>query len=378
MTVWDSLVGQRRVAETLDRAVRGDAMTHAWLFTGPPGSGRSNAALAFAAALQCEQAGCGACEACRTTLAGSHPDVLVTATERSVLTVDLARELVLKAALKPVRGRWQVMIVEDADRLNDQANNALLKAIEEPVERTVWVLCAPNVDDVLPTVRSRSRTIRLATPSAADVAAFLVRQHDVPTALAAHAARASQGHIGRARALATDEETRRRRREVVTLPARLRSLGDCMGAAADIVELAKQDSDAASETYRDHGMHAIDAVYGDDRRARGSRSSRAAVKQLDDEVKARKRRAVNDTVDRVLMDLVSVYRDAIVLQQGAPVGLVNDDVRGELEEYARRTTPEDNLRRIDAIYEAREQMLEFNTPPLLALESMALSLMVRR
>jgi DNA polymerase III subunit delta' len=378
MSVWDSLVGQGRVAEALDRAARGDGMTHAWLFTGPPGSGRSNAALAFAAALQCERAGCATCEACRTTLAGSHPDVLVTATERSVLTVDLARELVLKAALKPVRGRWQVMIVEDADRLNDQANNALLKAIEEPVERTVWVLCAPSVDDVLPTIRSRSRTMRLATPAVDDVASFLVRRHDVAPALAAHAARASQGHIGRARALATDEEARRRRREVVTLPARLLSLGDCMGAAADIVELAKQDSDAANEAYRDQGMDAIDAVYGDDRRARGSRSSKAAVKQLDDEVKARKRRAVNDTVDRVLMDLVSVYRDVIVLQLRAPVGLVNDDVRGELEEFARRTTPEQNLRRIDAIYEAREQMLEFNTPPLLALESLTLSLMVRR
>ena len=378
MTVWDTLVGQRQVVSTLDRAARGDGMTHAWLFTGPPGSGRSNAAVAFAAALQCEQAGCGSCEACRTTMAGSHPDVLVTATERSVLTVDLARELVLKSALKPVRGRWQVMIVEDADRLNDQANNALLKAIEEPAQRTVWVLCAPHVDDVLPTIRSRARTMRLATPSVEDVAEFLVREHDVAPTLAAHAARASQGHIGRARALAVDEEARRRRREVVTLPARLRSLGDCMGAASDIVELAKQDSDAANERYREQGMHAIDAVYGDDRRARASRSGKAAVKHLDDEVKARKKRAVNDTVDRVLMDLVSVYRDVIMLQQGAPVGLVNDDVRGDLEEFARRTTAEDNLRLIDAIYAAREQVLEFNTPPLLALESLMLALVVRR
>jgi DNA polymerase III subunit delta' len=378
MSVWDALVGQRRVIEALDRAVHGEGMTHAWLFTGPPGSGRSNAAIAFAAALQCERAGCGECEACRTTVAGTHPDVVVSATERSVLTVDLARELVAKSALKPVRGRWHVMIVEDADRLNDQANNALLKAVEEPVARTVWVLCAPHVDDVLPTIRSRSRVVRLATPSVAEVSDFLVRRHDVAPSLAAHAARASQGHIGRARALALDEESRRRRREVVRLPARLHSLGDCMGAAADIVELAKHDSEAANERYREQGMQGIEAVYGEDRRARASRSGKAAVKHLDDEVRARKKRAVNDTVDRVLMDLVSVYRDVIVLQQGAPVGLVNDDVRGDLEEFARRTTPEDNLRRIDAVYEAREQMLEFNTPPLLALESMMLSLMVHR
>ncbi len=371
-------MGQRRVIEVLDRAARGEGMTHAWLMTGPPGSGRSNAAIAFAAALQCDDAGCGACEACRTTIAGSHPDVIVTATERSVLTVEHARELVLKSALKPVRGRWQVMIVEDADRLNDQANNALLKAIEEPTPRTVWVLCAPHVDDVLPTIRSRSRTVRLATPSVEDVSDFLVRRHQVAPALAAHAARASQGHIGRARALATDEEARRRRREVVTLPARLRSLGDCMGAAADIADLAKQDSEAANEHYREQGMTAIDAVYGEDRRARASRSGKAAVKHLEDEVKARKKRAVNDTVDRVLMDLVAVYRDVIMLQQGAALALVNDDIRGELEEFARRTTAEDNLRRIDAIYEARERMLEFNTPPLLALESLMLSLAVRR
>lgn len=377
MSVWESLVGQQRVIEALDRAARGEGMTHAWLVTGPPGSGRSNAAIAFAAALQCEQAGCGRCEACTTALAGSHPDVAVSATDRSILTVDEARELVAAAALKPVRGRWQVMVVEDADRLNDQANNALLKAIEEPTPRTVWVLCAPHVDDVLPTIRSRSRSVRLSTPSESEVAEFLTRRHDVPPALAAHAARASQGHIGRARALALDEETRRRRREVVGLPARLRTLGDAMGAAADIADLAKQDSDAANERYREAGLEVIGAVYGDDRRARGSRSSRAAVKQLDDEVKARKRRAVNDTVDRVLMDLVSVYRDLILLQQRSTSSLVNEDVRGDLEELARRTTPEDNLRRIDAINLARERVLEYNTPPLLALESMMISLAVR-
>ncbi len=377
MSVWDSLVGQRPVIEALDRAARGEGMTHAWLFTGPPGSGRSNAAVAFAAALQCDRAGCGECEACRSALAGSHPDVALSATDRSILTVDEARELVGKAALKPVRGRWQVMVVEDADRLNDQANNALLKAIEEPAARTVWVLCAPHADDVLPTIRSRARAVRLQTPSDSEVTDFLVQRHQVPAALAAHAARASQGHIGRARALALDEEARRRRREVVGLPAKLHSLGDCMGAATDIAELAKQDSDAANERFREEGLGVIGALYGDDRRARASRSSKAAVKHLDDEVKARKRRAVNDTVDRVLMDLVSVYRDLLMLQQRSASVLVNEDVRGDLEELARRTTPEDNLRRIDAIHLARERVLEFNTPPLLALESMMLSLAVR-
>ena len=204
-SVWDSLVGQSAAIETLRRAVAGQGMTHAWLFTGPPGSGRSNAALAFAAALQCEQGGCGHCLACTTALAGSHADVSVTRTDRAVIQVGGMRELVLRSALAPVGHRWQVMVVEDADRLNDSSGNALLKAIEEPTARTVWLLCAPTVEDVLPTIRSRCRNVVLATPSTADVADFLVRRNGVPDGIAAFAARASQGHIGRARALALDE-----------------------------------------------------------------------------------------------------------------------------------------------------------------------------
>ncbi len=376
MTVFDSLVGQAPAIRALQAAAQGHGMSHAWLFTGPPGSGRSNAALAFAAALQCERAGCGECEACRTALAGSHPDVLVQSTERMIISVDLAREWVLRAALKPVRGRWQVLVVEDADRLNESANNALLKAIEEPHPRTVWVLCAPHSTDVLPTIRSRSRLLQLTTPHIDEVARFLVERHGVPEALAAHCARAAQGHIGRARALALDETVRNRRREVITLPPRLRGLGDCMTAAANIADLAKQDGSDLVEAFRTHELKNVEMVYGEDRKARSTVSARAAVSQLDREVKARERRAVNDSVDRVLMDLVSVYRDVIMLQHGSARHLVNEELGPELQELARITTPESNLRRIDAIYTAREQMLEFNTPPLLALESMMVALRV--
>ena len=243
MTVWDSLVGQARVVESLQAAVAGRGMSHAWLFTGPPGSGRSNAAVALAAALQCERGGCDECHECHTVQAGTHADVTVVRTEKLSIGVDEVRDLVRRAALSPVGRRWQVMIVEDADRLTEQACNALLKAIEEPTERTVWMLCAPTVDDVLPTIRSRCRLVTLATPTADDVAAFLVRKDGVADGLAAYAARASQGHIGRARALARDEATRNRRREVVTIPARLTSLGACMTAAANLVEVTKEEAD---------------------------------------------------------------------------------------------------------------------------------------
>src|SRR5919112_4507618 len=221
MSVWDALVGQPAVVATLQAAASGYAMTHAWLLTGPPGSGRSNAAVAFAAALQCEDAGCGECRACLETLAGSHPDVTVRRTDKVVISVEDARQWVREASLMPVRDRWQVIVVEDADRLHERANNALLKAIEEPGAKTVWVLCAPHAEDVLPTIRSRTRHVNLGTPTTAEVTDFLVARHGVAPALAAHASRASKGHIGRARALAEDEGTRNRRREVVSLPAGL-------------------------------------------------------------------------------------------------------------------------------------------------------------
>jgi DNA polymerase-3 subunit delta' len=212
-SVWDTLVGQRRAVDALRAAASGHGMSQAFLFTGPPGSGRSNAAVAFAAALECEQQppGCGTCHSCHTVLAGSHADVTVVRTDKLSIGVDEVRDLVRRSALAPVGRRWQVMIVEDADRLTDQAANALLKTIEEPTDRTVWILCAPTVEDLLPTIRSRCRLVSLSTPSPEDVADFLTRIDGVEPALASYCARASQGHIGRARALARDEGARNRR-----------------------------------------------------------------------------------------------------------------------------------------------------------------------
>jgi DNA polymerase III subunit delta' len=373
-SVWSTLVGQQHAIATLRRAVAGHGMTHAWLFTGPPGSGRSNAAMAFAAALQCERGGCGQCHACQTVLAGSHSDVSITRTETAVIKVDGIRELVLRSALAPAQQRWQIMIVEDADRLNESSGNALLKAIEEPSPRTLWLLCAPTVEDVLPTIRSRCRNVVLSTPSAAEVSGFLVARHGIDPALAAYAARASQGHIGRARALAVDEDTRNRRREVVSIPAGLTSLGACMNAAANLVDIAKLETEAVGEQVNSREREELDAVFGSDRKARTSRSYKAALSQLTESQKQRAKRRTLDVVDRCLMDLISVYRDVIALQTGAPGDLVNEEMRGEVAGLARQSTPEQNLRRIDAVFAARDKMLEFQVPPLLALESMMLSL----
>lgn len=377
MTVWDSLVGQRPVVQQLQRAVAGE-MTHAWLFTGPPGSGRSNTAIAFAAALQCEQGGCGECASCHQVSVGSHPDVSVTRTEKLSIGVDEVRELVRSSALSPVGRRWQVMVVEDADRLTDQAANALLKAIEEPTERTVWLLCAPTVEDVLPTIRSRTRLVVLSTPSVADVTDFLVRSEGLPVETASYAARASQGHIGRARALARDEDTRRRRREVVAIPGRLTSLGACIAAAADLTEVAKEEADSLTTVHDQREKDDLDRAYGVVERGRRPREYAPALRDLEKSQKTRAKRRHLDVIDRGLMDLVSVYRDVLALQLGTSAELVNEELRGDVVALANASTAEDNLRRIGAVFEAREQMLEFNVPPLLALESMMVALQVSR
>jgi DNA polymerase III subunit delta' len=374
-TVWDHLVGQRPVIGALRQAAAGHGMTHAWLFTGPPGSGRSNAAVAFAAALQCESGGCGECHECRTVLGSSHADVAVVRTEKLTIGVKEVRDLVRRAALTPMGRRWQIIIVEDADRLTEQACNALLKAIEEPNGRTVWMLCAPTVEDVLPTIRSRCRLVTLSTPTTEDVAAFL-RGTGVEEPLATVAARASQGHIGRARALARDPEVRGRRTDVITIPARLTSLGACMAAATKLAEVSKAEADAITGELDAREKADLDAAFGVVDRGRRPREYGPALREMEKDQKTRAKRRVLDVIDRALMDLVSVYRDAIALGTGAGSALVNEDIRDDVEQLVRTSTPELNLRRIGWIFAAREQMLEFNVPPALALESMMVSLRV--
>ena len=377
-SVWDGLVGQHSTIEVLQQAADGHGMTHAWLFTGPPGSGRSNVALAFAAALQCERGtGCGACEQCRLATQRSHPDITVVRSETTVLYVDDMRELVQASAKFPALGRWQIIVIEDADRLgtpeNPRTGNALLKAIEEPTPRTVWLLCAPTRADVLPTIASRSRHVTMATPTAPQVTDFLVAQ-GIDATMAAFAARASQGHIGRARALCVDEEARRRRREVVSLPARLTSLGAAMTAATNLAEIAKEETAAITEQAERSELESLQAMFGSERKDTTSRAYRAALSALEKLQKQKARRRVLDVIDRALMDLVSVYRDAIALSVGAPGQLVNEELRDDVAQVARAASAEELLRMIDVVFAAREQMLEFNVPPQLALESMTVAL----
>lgn len=404
MSVWDDLIGQERVAEHLaaaageadglvgpaakrgvpapSGAVGSSKMTHAWLFTGPPGSGRSVAARSFAAALQCVSPdrvlggapGCGFCDGCHTALIGTHADVEVVSTDLLTIGVKETRDLVRRAQLSPAGGRWQVIVVEDADRLTEGAGNVLLKAIEEPAPRTVWLLCAPSIEDVLPTIRSRCRHLSLRTPSVAAVADVLVRRDGVAPELAATVARATQGHIGRARRLATDERARARRAAVLKLPLRVNDIGDCLKAAQELIDAAAEDAKQVADEVDSKETEELRAAMGaSGAGSRLPRGTAGVLKDLQDRQKRRSTRTQRDSLDLALTDLTGFYRDVLAVQLGSRVALANIEVRDQVERIAANSRPEATLRRIETVLGCR-RALDRNVAPLLAVEAMAVSL----
>jgi DNA polymerase-3 subunit delta' len=380
--VWSQVIGQEAVVAELRTAVADPAaMTHAWLFTGPPGSGRSVAARAFAAALQCPDGGDGTCHACRTVLAGTHADVKVIVPDGLSIGVLEARELVRVAGRSPSQGRWQMIIVEDADRMSEAAANAVLKMIEEPPPRTVVMLCAPSLhpDDVPVTIRSRCRVVALRTPPVAAIADVLVSRDGVDPALAAWSAAASGGHVGRARRLARDEDARLARKAVLDVPLRLVSLAACLDAADDLVGSAKEETEAATEALDGAETDALKTSLGVGARGPGvvaaSRGSAGQLKELERRQKSRATRIGRDSMDRALVDLAGLYRDALVLGSAPSTDLPlnHPDRRADAVELARRIGPEGALRRIDAILDCRTA-LEENVKPQIAVEALTVAL----
>jgi DNA polymerase-3 subunit delta' len=374
MTVWDDVVGQEAAVAALQGAVANPAaMTHAWLVTGPPGSGRSVAARAFAAALQCPQGGCGVCRSCTTTMAGTHPDVTLLATEKVVITIDEVRDLIMTASRSPSGGRWRVIVIEDADRMAERTTNVLLKVIEEPPPHTVWVLCAPSAQDVLPTIRSRCRAVVLRVPPPQAVADLLVRRDGADPAVALSAARAAQSHVGLAKRLARDAGARERRTAVLSIARRIRGVGDAVLAAGELVDVAKAEAVSATQE-RDAAekaelLRALGVADGETLPPR----LRSQLRQLEDDQKRRATRHQRDVLDRAMVDLLSLYRDVLVVQLGAEVELVNAELADTVRALAADSTPEQTVRRMDSIGVARTR-LGGNVAPLLALEAMAIAL----
>jgi DNA polymerase III subunit delta' len=391
--VWADLVGQddavaglRAAAQAAadiahDRSPAVGAMTHAWLFTGPPGSGRSVAAQAFAAALECERdgaLGCGECSACRTVRSRTHPDVRSVVPEGLSISVAEMRTVVATASRRPALGRWQVVVIEDADRLTEQASNALLKAIEEPPPRTVFLLCAPSThpDDVSLTVRSRCRLVALRTPPAAAVAAVLARGGLDPST-AEWAAAAGQGHIGRSRRLARDEQARDRRSAVLAIPASLTSLRACLDAADHLVSAAEAEAAALSGELDAGETEALQTALGAGGTGKGAataaRGMAGAVKDLERRQKSRATRAQRDALDRALIDLAAFYRDVLLVHARAQVAAAHPDFDDDVRAVAVQVDPPGVLQRLDAVLACREA-LELNVKPRIAVEAMTAAL----
>jgi DNA polymerase-3 subunit delta' len=374
-SVFDNLIDQEHVISILREAVvaasdstnQSQEMTHAWLFTGPPGSGRSNAALAFAAALVCRNGGCNDCTDCNTAITGSHADVELIKTEGLSIKIDEVRELITRASWSPAVGNYRVVVIEDADRLTESAANALLKAIEEPGLRTVWLLCAPSSTDVLPTIRSRTRSLVLRTPSISAVAKLLEKEQFSP-AMADFAARVSQGHIGRARHLAKSEEARTRRQAILKISLMITDIASAFKAAQVLVEAAKAEAEEEAERRDDAEISALKEAWGQ----QGSKLTQGgskAVKELEKEQKSRTTRMVRDYLDRALLDIATLYRDILLIQSNSSDSVINTDLISEMTKIAESSKAEATLAKLEAIMSARTN-LSHNAAPLLTIEAL--------
>ena len=368
-SVFDNLIDQEAVIKTLKEAIvasmdasnNSQNMTHSWLFTGPAGSGRSNAAIAFAAGLLCEKGGCGTCINCTTTIDGSHADIELVRTEGLSINVDEVRELITRTSWSPSVGNYRVVVIEDADRLTESAANALLKVIEEPGARTVWLLCAPTLTDVIPTIRSRCRHLTLRTPSIKAVTQLLIDRDGIDPKMAEFAANAAQGHIGRAKYLATNEEARKTREKILNIPFTVKDLASAFESANTLVELAKSQALAESEVRYEMELAKLKESYGTTGSKLATGGSKA-VKELEKEQKTRNARSVRDSLDSALLDIATIYRDILLVKSGSTNSVINVELFEKIKMKESEVSSYSALNMISSILMYRNNLLKNSSP----------------
>ena len=388
MTVWDELTGQSEAIaifraaaadSTLGDSPIGDsAMTHSWLITGPPGSGRSNLAYAFATALLSPAATGGVGNpdgdegTRRQVAARTHPDLAVLSTEGVIIKMDDVRRLVSSSNFSPSVSRYRVMVIEDADRMQERTSNVLLKALEEPPPRTVWILCAPSEADLLPTIRSRVRTVRLRVPNVAEVAELIALRDGVDIDIATRAARESQSHIGMAHRLATNEDARHRRQQTIEIALGIHTVSGAVIAAAKLLELAGEDAKAITEQRDAEERESALRSLGIEPGGTIPTALRAQLRTLEEDQKRRATRSLRDGIDRIMVDLLSLYRDILLLQLDARTEPINLAIVSQLTSASAASTAAETLATMDAIATARTR-IDGNVAPALALEAMLIS-----
>lgn len=385
--MWKELIGQSYAINTLQQAAKDSLQTangnttssfsQSWLITGPPGSGRSTAAKLFAAALQCENSGCGECSICKSVLNNSHPDVKTISPSGLTYGVDEVKTLMQNSAWIPAMGQWSIFILEDADRLTTIAANALLKSIEEPARNTMWILCAPSSQDVISTIRSRCRQVNLRMPPFDEIAELLKTRDGVDAAMAKFSAAAAMGHVGRAKLLATNEELREVRRQILQLPFELTDLPSCFKAAAELFETTTAEAEREAEALDLDEQEQLLESYGAGAtglsKTKMQRMSASAMKELTREQKSRNKRIARDRLDLALVEISAFYRDVLVVQAGAQLELFHEQHRGSIEQMAADSTTQATIKRLEAVAEARS-LLPSEASPLLVIEAMMIQL----
>jgi len=377
--VWDELLGQPEAIEQLDQVVRNKAsgVHHAWLFTGPAGSGRSNLALSFAAALQCELDGCGDCQSCKLVMAKAHPDVSLLVTDRVQISIEEVRLLVSRASMASSMGKYRVIIIEDADRMTERTSNVLLKQLEEPEENTIWILCAPSVSDLLPTIRSRTRNLSLRLPSVEEVATLLNQRDGIDLESGRVFARQAQNHVGMASRLAKNSQARARRSDTVKIGLEINNLSQAVMAAEKLLSVAKKDAEAIASEKDAAEKAALLAAYGVSESEKLPPNLRSSFRELEENQKRRQTRLLRDGIDRILTDLESIYRDVLSIQLGTGSELINPESRLEIEARAESGTATKTIEVLDGIAKARSR-LSSNVRDLLVLEALCVRLIFRR
>ena len=371
--VFRDVVSQPEAVEQLLGSIgQGKDVHHAWLFTGPPGSGRSQLALAFAASLLCADGGCGSCNSCQMIQSRNHPDVQVLNTERVLISIDEVTEFIEKSIQMPAIGKYRIMVIEDADRMSERTSNLLLKSLEEPPKGTIWMICAPSEADLLPTIRSRVRRVQLKVPTVEAVAQLLVEKYGIGLQLAQQSAAQAQSHVGMARRLASNAGARDRRSQALKAVLSITDIPSAMAVSDTLAKLAESDGAQLTAEQDEAERKALFLAMGVSEESKLNPSSRAQLRRLEESQKRRATRSKRDGLDRILIDLMGLYRDVLTVQLGAGEPLINVDLVQEISKLANESTQAQSIHNIEEIEKVRNRM-ERNVRDVYLLDSLAVT-----
>jgi DNA polymerase-3 subunit delta' len=371
--VFRDVVSQPEAVDQLLGAIQNESeVHHAWLFTGPPGSGRSQLALAFAAALLCAEGGCGSCNSCQMIQSKNHPDVQVLNTDRVLISIDEVTEFIEKSIQMPAIGKYRIMVIEDADRMSERTSNLLLKSLEEPPKGTIWMICAPSEADLLPTIRSRVRRVQLKVPTVEAVAQLLVDKYGIGVELAQQSAAQAQSHVGMARRLASNAGARGRRSQALKAVLSITDIPSAMAVSEVLAKLAESDGAQLTAEQDEVERKELFLSLGVSEESKLNPSSRAQLRRLEESQKRRATRSKRDGLDRILIDLMGLYRDVLTVQLGAGEPLINVDLVQEITKLANESTQAQSIHNIEEIEKVRYRM-ERNVRDTYLLDSLAVS-----